>query len=274
MVDRDLNTQDWLVSDPLFPGGAGGNANDRYYISGGFTTTVDQNFTFLDLSIGINSTGTKSAGTLACRSDSAASFTISANRPLLSDNEFFSIQIWGLGKFTDAAVNPTNRDFPIIIKCISDFPFPIVRVSESGGVWDVQYYLLIRPLPWFEIYADLSSEPFPDVPIGTRMDVLDFTEMEGGVRFSLQKRRDKRPRFFREGEDNRGVKMQFAFDMENANDVGIWQQLKRLKTNDVLGSLVSDRKVWTSMKITDVGNIKRLASAGSLTRDTASFEGT
>ncbi len=67
--------------------------------------------------------------------------------------------------------------------------------------------------------------------------------------------------------------MQFAFDMENANDVGIWEQLKRLKTNDVLGALVSDRKVWTSMKIIDVGNIKRLASAGSMTRDTASFEG-
>ncbi len=252
---------------------AGGSAADEYYISDGANLIVDQNFQFLQLNIGIDSVGNKEIGQLHCRSGASASFTLSANRPNLSNNELFSIQVWGLGKFTDAAVNPTNRDFPMIIKCVTNFPFPIVRVSESGGVWDVQYYVLIRPLPWFEIYADLSSEPFPDVPIGTRMDVIDFREDEGGVRFSLQKRRDKRPRFFREGEDNRGVKMQFAFDMENPNDVGIWEQLKRLKRNDVLGALISDRKVWVNMKITDVGSIERLASAGSMIRDTASFEG-
>ncbi|MEE9569335.1 MAG: hypothetical protein V3W37_08115 [Candidatus Binatia bacterium] len=269
MADVNI-TVNTLVSG-LTP--AGGDQDDHYFVSNGAILTVDQDFTFEQLSLGINSTSTKSAGTLACRSGAASSFTLTADKPELTDEEAYSIQIWGLGAFTDAAASPTNRDFPIIIKCGSNFPFPVVRVSESGGVWDTEYYLLIRPLPWFEVYRDLTTEPSPDVPIGNRMDVLDFDEDEGGVRFTMQRRRDKRPRFFREGEEGRGVKMQFAFDMENANDVGIWEQLKRLKTNDVLGALVSDRKVWTSMKIIDVGNIKRLASAGSMTRDTASFEG-
>lgn len=234
---------------------------------------MDQDFVFEQLSIGIDSSNNKEVGQLHCRSDVSASFTLTADKPELTDEENYSIQIWGQGSFTDAAVSPTNRDYPIIVKCGSNFPFPVIRVSESGGVWDTEYYLIIRPLPWFELYQDLTTETSPDVPIGNRMDVLDFDEDEGGVRFTLQNRRDKRPRFFREGEENRSVRMQFAFDMENANDVGMWEQLKRLKRNDVLGALVSDRKVWLNMKITDVGNIKRLASAGTLTRDTASFEG-
>ncbi len=256
MADIDITT-DTLVS-ALTP--AGGDSADHYFVSNSAILTVDQNFSFLQLSLGINSSATKSDGTLACR----AAFTIDAYEPDIASKETMSIELYGGGTVTDAVATPTTRDGPAIFRGQgTDFPRINILLKESGAVWDVEYYTLIKAMPLFNIYEDLSSEAFPFLPISHRIDVSMISEDEGGARFALQDRFQKKPRFFREGEEGRSVVMDVSFDVESGSETGLWQQLKRLKELNVLGGLVTKRRVWPRMRITGVGPIEEVSGKSS-----------
>ncbi len=239
---------------------AGGDSNDHYFVSDDANLIVDQNFSFLQLSLGIDSGGAKSGGQLHCR----AGFTIDAFEPTLSSKETLSIEILGGGKVTDAVATVTTRDLPAIFRGKgANYPQVNIFLRESKGVWDVKFYTLIKSNPLFHIYEDLSTEPFPFLPISHRVDVTLVSEDEGGARFTLQDRFNKLPRFFREGDEGRSVVMDLSFDIESGSETGLWQQLKRIKELNILGGLVTKRRVWPRMRITNVGPIEEVSGQSS-----------
>lgn len=268
MADIDI-AANTLVS-ALTP--SGGDPADHYFISNSATLTVDVDFTFLQVSIGINkpaSGSVKSPGTLAVNSVTG-SVKLTANEPTLTSKEVFSIRIFGQGTVAPGTPAP-DRDTPPIFSCISNFPHLIISIQESGAKWTLDpYYVLKEPLPWFEVYNDLVTGE-GSLPIGNRMDIVMFTENEGGSQFELQDRWQKRPRFFRQGEEGRNVSMKMSFDMNAPLEAGLWAQMKRLKSNDVKGALISDRRVWLDMKITNVTPITRKASQGPRSQSGADF---
>src|SRR6266487_4917583 len=97
---------------------AGGSASDDYYVSNSATLTLDQNFIYSTLVLGKNSSGTASAGTLACH----ANFSCTSN---LSGIEAADIIIWGGGEVKDAATTPTTSDAPVVFKDASTNPNPV-----------------------------------------------------------------------------------------------------------------------------------------------------
>ncbi len=265
MADVDITTNT-LVS-ALTP--SGGDAADHYFVSNSATLTVDVNFIFKQLTLGSNIALVKSAGTLAVNSV-AGSVTIDSNEPTLTSKEVFSIRMFGLGVVEEGSP-PPDRDTPPIFKCVSNFPHMIISIQESGAKWNLDpYYVLEQPLPWFEVYEDLVSGE-GGLGIGNRMDITMFSENEGGTQFDLQDRWQKRPRYFHKGQSGRTVSMKMSFDMNAPLEAGMWQQLKRLKENDTEGALISDRRVWLHMKITNVTPITRKASSGPRSNSGADF---
>ncbi len=51
--------------------------------------------------------------------------------------------------------------------------------------------------------------------------------------------------------------MEVSFDIEAAAEAGLWQQFLRLKSQGLKGSYVTDRRVWTNMRVVEVGPIER-----------------
>ncbi len=264
MVARDLNTQDWSTSDPTFPGGQGGNSGDNYYVSGGYTTTVDQDFTFNVLVIGRNSSAVESAGIVVVE----AGFDLISSQPTLSNKEQFSIQIWAAGELKDSPTTPPTRDSPAGVRSNSNFPFPVIRLMKSGAVWDLAYQLIEKASVWFEVYQDIHTTFTPtDFPIGARLDIETIRNIEGGARFALQQRYLKLPRYSRRGDEGRSVEFDLSYDTETAGEVGLREQLRKAKEQDVRGALVTPHRVWTRMQVVFAGD--PVESAGeSLTRRT------
>jgi len=242
VINITVNTNVSALTPP------GGNTADDYYVSNGASLTVNQNFTFRTLTLGKNSSGTASTGYLNCQ----FGFTCTSN---LATPEAADIEIWNLGEVRDDAVTPTTRDSVIKFLDASTSPNPVIKLRESGAKWSVGYYLLIKPAILFQVYEDLSSTPFSSIPISTRVDVVRFSENEGGKRFELQNRFGKRPRFFPLGDEGRNVVMGIGFDTEAGLEVGLWQQF--LTVRGLKGCLITDRRVWPNIRVVTVGQIER-----------------
>jgi hypothetical protein len=230
---------------------AGGNPADDYYVSSSAILTLDQSFTFSTLTLGKNSSGVATPGFLACR----AGFTCTSN---LGGPEAADITIWGGGEVKDAAVTPTTSDSPVTFKDASINPNPVILLREAGAKWSVQYYILVKPQIIFQIYEDLyPTETQTTIYMGSRVDVVQFSEDEGGVRYDLQDRFGKRPRYFRTGEAGRNVLAEISFNVEALQEAGLWQKFLRSKSQGFKGSMITDRRVWTNMRVVEVGPIKR-----------------